>query len=243
MPDITSQVSASIDSLTQEFEIISHNLANVNTTGYKRFCNYFSRVLDSQLSGADEEISFGIDINSALDFSQGAVTRTDRPLDFALHGDGFFVIETPQGQRYSRNGIFHLNSENQIVNISGNIVAGESGPVTIPAGIALSQLDVSSDGSISANGVLIGKFKLVDFGDNSDKLVPFGNGCFALTEDITPAAAENIIVKQGYQESSNVQLVEELVDMIMVTRLYEANMKSIKTVGETTDSLMSVAMG
>ena len=107
-----------------------------------------------------------------------------------------------------------------------------------------SQLNVSSDGSISAGGTTIGKFRLVNFQDNENKLVPVGGNCFLMPEeDIEPATAENLIVKQGYQEASNVKMVDELVDMIMVTRLYEANMKLLSAQSEASKSIMGVAMG
>ena len=242
MSAITDQVSTSIDALTQEFDIIAHNLANVSTTGYKRRCNAFSKSLDAQ---EPESYSPGtIDLNSIFDFSQGNIAETGRPLDFALHGKGFFVIETPEGPLYSRNGTFNTNQNSQIVDSLGRIVAGQAGPITIPGNVGISQLNVSNDGTISAGGIAIGKFRLVDFNDNENELVPTGDSCYRMPdENIQPVAAEQLVVKQGYQEASNVQIIEELVDMILVSRLYEANMKSITAEQQASGSLMSVAMG
>ncbi len=242
MSELTDQVGTSIDALTQEFEIITHNLANVSTVGYKRFCNSFSQALQSQegsMAGSFESTP----IDLVLDFSQGSIIETGRPLDFALYGKGFFVIETTDGPLYSRNGVFFTNQNGQIVDTDGHIVAGQAGPITIPANAALSQVSVSSDGSISAGGTTIGEFKLVAFKDDEDLLTAVGAGCFAAPENIQPVDAENLVVKQGYQEASNVKLIDELVDMIMVTRLYEANMKSLSAQSEAVDSLMDVAMG
>ncbi|MBN2593471.1 MAG: flagellar hook basal-body protein [Sedimentisphaerales bacterium] len=242
MSAITDQVSTSIDALTKEFNIITHNLANVSTVGFKRRCNAFSLSLESQ---DPESYSPGtIDLNSAFDFSQGGIVDTGRPLDFALHGKGFFVIETPEGPRYTRNGIFNVNQNSQIVDSLGRIVAGQAGPITIPGNVGISQLNVSDDGTISAGEIAIGKFRLVDFNDNENKLLPTGDSCYRMPDvNVQPADAENIVVKQGYQEASNVQIIDELVDMILVSRLYEANMKSITAAGEASSSLMSVAMG
>ena len=244
MSEITGQVSTSIDALMQEFYIITHNLANVSTVGYKRVCNAFSKSLEARETG-EETYSHGtIDLNSAFDFSQGSIVETGRPLDFALYGKGFFVIETPEGQLYTRNGMFRTNQNGQIVDCNGRTVAGEAGPIVIPTGMGPSQLYVSSDGTISANGVAIGKFKLVDFEDNDNKLIPVGANCFQMSEeDVEPVIAENIVVKQGYQEASNVKMIDELVDMIMVARLYEANMKLISAQSEASKSIMGVAMG
>ena len=123
-------------------------------------------------------------------------------------------------------------------------MAGETGPITIPTTIGLSQLNISSDGNINAAGTAIGKFKLVDFTGNENKLVPTGENCFMMPqEDIVPVTAENIVVKQGYQESSNVKMIDELVDMIMVSRLYEANMKSLSATKDTSQTIIGVAMG
>jgi flagellar basal-body rod protein FlgG len=110
--------------------------------------------------------------------------------------------------------------------------------------VGISQLNISSDGSISAGGTAIGKFRLVDFQDDEDKLASAGENCYRMPDaNIVPVAAVNIVAKQGYQEASNVKIIDELVDMIMVSRLYEANMKSITATQEASDSIMSVAMG
>jgi len=242
MSAITDQVSTSIDALTQEFNIIAHNLANVSTVGFKRRCNAFSKSLEAQ---DPESYSPGtIDLNSVFDFTQGNLVETGRSLDFALHGKGFFVIETPEGPRYTRNGTFQTNQNSQIVDSLGRIVAGQAGPITIPVNFGISQLNVANDGTISAGEITIGKFRLIDFNDNENKLLPTGDSCYQMPDpNIQPVEAQNIIVKQGYQEASNVQIIDELVDMILVSRLYEANMDSITAEQQASSSLMSVAMG
>jgi len=243
MSEITAQISSTIDGLTREFNIITHNLANVSTVGYKRRCNTFSKTLTAQEMVTGVETSGEVDLNTTFDFSQGSLIQTDRSLDFALCGKGFFVIETPEGPLYTRNGMFQLDQNGQIVDSAGRIVAGQAGPISIPPGAGLSQISVSSDGSISAAGAVVGKFRLVDFKDKESELVAAGLNCFHAPETAKPETPENLIVKQGFQESSNVQMVEELVDMIMVTRLYEANMKFMSVGSDISKSLMSVAMG
>ncbi len=251
MSEILLQAGSSINALTQEYETITHNLANVSTAGFKRRVNAFSKSLQEQMTGllgqmtgtGDETYSPGtIELNSSIDFSQGNLSETGRPLDFAIHGKGFFVIETPNGPLYTRNGIFQTNQNSQIIDLQGRIVAGEAGPITIPNDM-LSQVSVSNDGSISAGGIPIGKFQLVDFGNNEDKLVPTGDSSYRMSDaNIQPVTAENTIVKQGSQEVSNVKMIEELVDMIMVSRLYEANMKFIAARKEVASSITSAAM-
>ena len=242
MPEITAQISSSVKGLTREFDLIAHNLANVSTPGFKRRYNDFSKSLMDQEDAASKKNGEKIESHAAIDFTQGNFVETGRSLDVALCGKGFFVIETPQGPLYTRNGMFRLNENGQIVDLAGRIVAGESGPITIPETVGLSQITVASDGSISGAGLPIGKFELVDFQDKQTKLFPAGLNCFQAPKNIEPETAENMIVKQGFQEGSNVQMVEELVDMIMVSRLYEANMKFISKSGETSKNLLDVAM-
>jgi flagellar basal-body rod protein FlgF len=240
MSEITVGASASIAALTREFETIAHNLANVSTVGYKRKSNAFSVSLDPQ-----ESYSPGAtDLESLYDFSQGPMVETGRPLDFALYGKGFFKVETPEGPLYTRNGMFSRNQNGQIVDSVGRLVAGQSGPITIPDNIANSQLYVSSDGTIRAGNTVIGKLELVDFADDEGKLVPTGDSAYRMPDaSIEPLKAERVVVKQKFQEASNVKIIEELVDMIFVNRLYQANMKSITAEQEATGSLMGVAMG
>ncbi len=244
MTDIAQQISSSLDALTQEFDIVAHNLANVSTVGYKRRCNTFSQSLEAQEKKAQGASSEDINFKTMFDFSQGNIVSTENPLDFALYGQGFFLVETTEGPLYTRNGMFHLNQNGQIVDSMGRTIAGQSGPITFPNTVGISQLNVSSDGNISADGISIGKFKLVDFKENQAKLVPVGEGCFRMTDtSLQPDDAENLIVKQGFQEASNVKIIDELVDMIMVSRLYEANMKFVSVKKDTSSSLMNAAMG
>jgi flagellar basal body rod protein FlgG len=250
MSEILEQVRSSLDALTKEFETITHNLANVSTAGYKRRCNAFSKSLEEQMAGLLEEMTGGetyspgtIELTSSLDFSQGNLYETGRPMDFAIFGKGFFIIETPNGPLYTRNGVFHTNQNGQIVDSQERIVAGEAGPITIPTTVGISQVNVAKDGSISAGDIPVGKLQVVDFKDNENKLVPTGDSCYRMPDtNIQPVAAENIVIKQGNQEVSNVKMIEELVDMLMVTRLYEANMKFIAARKEVASSITSAAM-
>lgn len=238
MADTGAQVRASLKALTREFDIITHNLANVSTTAYKRRCNAFSGVLAEQV-GADETGAGA----SAIDFSQGGLVETGRTLDVALHGRGFFVVETPEGPLYTRNGIFRANPNGQIVDSEGRALAGMAGPLVIPAAMDVSQVAVGQDGRISAAGALIGQLRVVDFPEAEDQLEPVGFGCYQAPQDVPPRDAEDVVVRQGYQEASNVKMIDEVVNMIMVSRMYESNMKFVNARKDTTRSAISVAMG
>jgi flagellar basal-body rod protein FlgF len=240
----STQLTTSIDALTQELEIITHNLANASTAGFKRRCNAFTKALDTQEGGPDTYSPGQIDLKSSLDFSQGNFTQTGNPLDFAIMGKGFFVVETPEGPLYTRNGSFQINDAGQLTDSVGRIVSGEAGPITVPPTVGISQIAVATDGKITANGVNIGKLQIMDFKENESKLIPAGANCFLMPDkEVRPTPAENITVKQGYQEASNVKVVDELVDMIMVSRLYEANMRYVSAQNENSSSIMNVAMG
>ena len=156
--------------------------------------------------------------------------------------NAFFVIETPKGQMYTRNGVFRLNDKGQMVDSKGQSVAGQSGPLTVPVNIGPSAVNISADGRLSANGQSLGQFRVVQF-DEPDLLVPIGESCFRAPESAAPKPAETPGVHQGFQEGSNVSVVEELVDLITVSRLYEANAKSIKAHDERMKNILQVAMG
>lgn len=240
---MNSQIKSSMASLEREFAAITHNLANVNTVGYKRIVTSFSETLNAQQNGTTSDTSKA-EVNQSLDFSQGlSFIETSRSLDVALNGKGFFVIETQDGPLYTRNGSFKVNQNGQIVDSSGRIVSGEGGPITVSADTPTSQINVSYDGSVSANGQQLGRFKIVDFGENEEKIIPVGESCFKSPEDIEPVNVENVSMRQGYLESSNVKMVDEVVSMIMVSRLYEASMKFVTAKKDASNSLMSVAMG
>jgi flagellar basal-body rod protein FlgF len=238
--DTATQVSTSLDSLTREFDIIAHNMANASTAGFKRRCNSFTQALAAQESGASgaEQETSGV-----IDFSQGNLVQTGRTLDFALHGKGFFVVESPEGPLYTRHGTFTMNQNGQLVDAAGRFVAGTAGPLMVPPSADASQIHVGSDGRVWVGQAEIGQVRVVEFGDKEQRLLPAGQNCFRAPADLEPAETRDALVRQGYTEASNVKLVDELVNMIAVSRLYEANMKLVSVTRDTTSSTISVAMG
>ncbi|HSW01243.1 MAG TPA: flagellar hook basal-body protein [Sedimentisphaerales bacterium] len=243
MTDIGAQVSASLNALTKEFDIVAHNMANVSTVGFKRRCNSFTKVLAAQESAQDSGGEESEETPGVFDFSQGSLTPTGRTLDLALHGEGFFVIETPEGPVYTRHGVFLTNQNGQIVDTAGRIVAGTAGPLIVPAEADVGDVYVTEDGRILAGQAEIGKLRLVEFINGQNQLVAVGQNCFQAPQDVTPTDALNVVVKQGYQEASNVKLVDELVNMILVSRMYEANMKLVSVKKEAGGAALGVAMG
>jgi flagellar basal-body rod protein FlgF len=242
MDALRETMGASVNSVTQEYATITNNLANVSTSGYKRRVNAFSQILD-KIRGIDRN-GTGAPIPSlGVDFSQGHLVQTSRSLDVALEGKGFFVIETPSGPLYTRNGAFQINGQGQIVDSQGRIVAGSGGAITVPKEVPTSELTVGNDGKVSASGTDIGKLKIVEFANPSSELTPAGTNCFSASGTSKPLQATETTVSQGYQESSNVNSMEELVGLITVTRMYESNMKVLASRGDADKSMLTVAMG
>ncbi len=234
-------VGSSLAALKDQYVTITNNLANISTTGYKRRRVSFQERLLNALGGGTGGGTSSIAGDVSIDFRQGTMDSTGRPLDLALDGKGFFVLETPAGLRYTRNGAFRANRQGQLVDGVGRIVAGESGPIVVPGTSGTEDVKVATDGAVSVNGQSLGKFKLVVF-DKPEKLIPDGESAFSAPSTLEGRAAEDTVVRQGYREMSNVNSMEELVNLISVTRLYEANLKSITTQDEKLKNLLQVAM-
>ena len=243
MFNVNSNLKSSASVLMQEYHAITHNIANANTIGFKRRASSFSGKLAEQTSKLDSKSGGGIEFKSEIDFTQGHFEQTERPLDLAINGNAFFVIESPEDTKFTRNGQLNLNNIGQIVDCHGRLISGENGPITIPAGISQSQIQVSGDGSISAAGANVGKIRMVEFGDDMNSLMPAGNNCFVAPNDVTPVASSGSLVLQGYRESSNVDSVRETINLLTVSRMYEASMKVMSKKSDSTKSILNVAMG
>ncbi len=240
---VSPSVSSSINSLQREYDTIANNLANVSSNGFKRTVNSFSKKL-SQLQGDSSlDDSGSIQSKTMVDYSQGDLIETGRKLDATICGSGFFVLETKNGPIYSRNGHFSVNPNGQLVDSVGRLVSGVNGPIVIPKDASLSQINISNDGNVSVDGDNLGKIKVVDFPNNYQDLKPAGSGTFTIDKRIYPTTVQTPLVKQGFREGSNVNITEELVAMLDVTRMYEANMKVLTKQGEDDRQILSVAMG
>ena len=228
-------VTSSLAALSDRYRMITHNLANSSTHAFKRRVGTFAQVMDAQSKPRAEVID-----SSEIDFSQGGMERTGRPLDLALDGEGFFTLETPDGPLYTRSGAFTVNQMGQLVDSAGRMVAGESGPITIPANVPQEHVQVSAQGEVFAAGAALGRLKIVTFAQ-AESLKQVGQGLY----EAPPAARQDSFtgrVQQGSRELSNVSVVQELVDLITVSRLYEANFKAIGQHDERLKQVLGVAM-
>lgn len=243
MAGLTGATTSSLDALSEQYRSITHNLANASTPGYKRRRTLFAELLDTAAAQPVEGAAPAASVTQAqaVDFSQGALTHTGAALDLALEGDGFFALETPEGPLYTRGGTFRINAEGQLVDLAERTVTGQAGPIVIPPSVSSAAVQISRDGNVTAAGESIGRLKIVEFPEASD-LTPVAGGCFRATEGLAASDAENTFVHQGFFESSNVSVVEELVGLITVTRMYEANLKGIEVDDERMKTLLDVAM-
>ena len=241
MPLSIEQVAGSIKALEEQYQTIAHNLANSSTPGYKRRLTTFSQALAQQLAHVGKPIAGGaVTAATVTDFSAAHPVQTGRTLDLFLQGGGFFMIETDQGPLYSRNGCFRTNAQGQLVTTAGQLVAGQNGPIVVPPTAGVEDIRVSADGTVRADRTAIGKLRLVSFPPEVS-LESVGNGCFRASSTATPEDDLQTKVLQGAYEASNVSAIEELVALMAVTRLYEANMKTIQAQDQKNQTLLQAA--
>ena len=206
--------------LQRELDVIANNMANMNTTGFKAESVKFEEFVAPQarmetFPRTDRRLSYVWDVATIRDFSQGAVFRTGNPLEVALQGEGFLVVETPQGERYTRNGALTTNENGELVTNEGFRVLGEGGPIEI--GAEYDGIAIAGDGTISTGQGTIARLRLVEF-ENPQQLEMTGSSLFA-GDGARPARATRVV--QAAVEKSNVVPVLELSRMIEVTRTYD----------------------
>jgi len=212
-------------SLGREMDVVANNIANINTTGYKADGSLFAEYLSSnaRTGSSSSRISFVQDSGVWHDMSQGVVERTGNPLDVAIDGQGFLVVQTPRGERYTRNGSLQINAQGQLVTSDGNQVLGDAGPITFQP--KDQQVSISRDGTISVRegssnvDTVRGRLRLVDFA-NPQQLQKEGAGTFSAPDGAAPQPAPKAAIVQGSLEKSNVRSVVEMSRMIEITRAY-----------------------
>ena len=208
---------------------ISHNLANVNTSGYKKNKLEFQDLLYQTIrapgapTGATTESPVGVQKGSGVRLvgtvsiqEQGTYLATDNPLDVAIEGAGYFTVETPAGPRLTRAGAFAVNDAGVIATAQGYAVGGEGGaPIALPPGAG--RIVISADGVVSADGAQVGRLELVDAPPTA--LVREGDNLFRATGETT--AIDQPKLRQGHLEGSNVNAVLEISRLIEVQRAFE----------------------
>ncbi|WP_018261496.1 flagellar basal-body rod protein FlgF [Methylobacterium sp. WSM2598] len=207
--------------LGRELEVIANNMANVSTTGFKGRTTHFQEYLMPKARAEtfrmpDRRLSYVIDAGTPLDLSQGPIESTGNPLNAAIRGDAFFAVQTPQGERYTRNGAFELNAQGQLVTSDGNLVLGEGGPIQInPQETGLA---IGADGTVSTSQGNRGRIRLVAFADPR-QLTNAGANLYAASAPPRPAGPLARI-EPGALERSNVSPVLTMTRMMEVNRVY-----------------------
>lgn len=212
---------------TQQMDTIANNLANASTIGYRGEKNIFSSVLaDAGDAGDSSQLdkainNYGIVSGTILDLSQGALQKTGNDLDMAIQGPGYFVVQTANGPMYTRNGSFQISGHGQLVTATGDAVMGDAGTLTMQPG----KVSVSADGTISVNGAVSGKLHIVEFPAGT-KVESAGNTYYAAPPD-TAETSTTSEVRQGFLESSNVNPIMGLVDLITTQRAAEMMQRAL----------------
>uniref|UniRef100_UPI004048BC8E flagellar basal-body rod protein FlgG n=1 Tax=Aliarcobacter sp. TaxID=2321116 RepID=UPI004048BC8E len=243
-----------MNSMQHQIDVTSNNIANVNTTGFKKDRAEFQDLMYETLNYTAGQTSqntinpTGIDVGLGVrisgiqkNFTEGDLKLTSNPFDLAIEGKGFFQITLPSGETaYTRNGGFKLNDEGSIVNGNGYVLSPE---IVIPDNVI--DVSIAKDGTVSATDpqtgtiVNLGEITIADF-VNPAGLIPLGESLYmqsAASGDVlegNPTTEQFGGIRQGMIELSNVKLVNEMVDLITAQRAYEANSKAIST----TDSML-----
>jgi flagellar basal-body rod protein FlgF len=207
--------------LQRQMDVVANNMANINTTGFKSenilFEEYVMPVArDQDFPRLDQPLSYVQDWATMHDLSGGAMVQTGNELDVGLNGDGFFAVQTAAGERWTKSGAFQLSANGTLVDLNGNPVLGEGGPIQF--GPEENGILIAADGSVSSSAGQKGRLRLVEFA-NPQALTREGSNLFA---GGTPIAATNTRAMQGFTEKSNVSGVSEMAEMIRVQRAYES---------------------
>lgn len=221
----------------RRLDIVANNIANVATPGFKASrLIYNGSTLETPVD-ADQMDQTYVNFNdSYVHFSDAPVVETRNPLDLAIEGQGFFVISTRNGNLYTRNGQFVVNSDKKLVTADGDPVVGESGE---PISVDGKEVAIENDGSVFVDKALVGKIKVVAFSQLKD-LKNFGKSLFINTGSEAETPAASFSLRQHYYESSNVDVMKEMVEMINATRAYEALTKADQSVDETLSKLIEM---
>jgi flagellar basal-body rod protein FlgF len=213
--------------LERQLDVVANNVANVNTNGFKADKPLFEEFLRSgahedNFANSDRRVSFVQDRGTFRDFTQGASEQTKSPLDVAVDGSGFLVVQTAAGERYTRDGGLQLNNQGQIVTAGGNPVLGTGGPIVLQP--TDHDINISPDGTVTVlegNGrtdSIRGKLRLVSFAD-AQKLLKEGSNLYSAGEGSAQPDTKSS-VKQGFIEKSNVNAVAEMSMLMEVNRAY-----------------------
>lgn len=223
-----------------KMDVLTNDIVNAETAGFKNdslISSAFDSVMLERIDDPNVSVvgtnagkySFGTHVDEMVtDFSQGDVEDTGRSTDLALEGDGFFSVETASGERYTRAGNFSVNEQGYLVTADGDYVQGKDGRIYVGS----SDFSVTSDGTVTGSRAVTDQLKLVTFADTGN-LRKQGDSLYYAYNGEQPTEATGCSVRQGAQESSNVEAAGSMVDMLTIYRKYEACQKAVTMNDET----------
>ncbi|HRO01327.1 flagellar basal-body rod protein FlgF [Nitrobacter sp.] len=215
--------------LERQMDVIANNVANVTTNGYKADQSLFNEYLmpgahEDNFVGRDRRLSFVQDRATFHDFAGGPTEQTKNPLDVAIDGDAFLVVQTPNGERYTRDGGLQINAQGQLVTAGGHPVLGSNGPIRFQQ--TDRNITISNDGTITvieginnATNAIRGRLRLVSF-PQVQRLVKEGSNLYAAGEGNFARQDTQARINQGFIERSNVNAVTEMSRLVEVSRAY-----------------------
>jgi len=235
------QSASALSALERWQDVVTQNITSSQTSGYRKRTVNFSSQLSGELQ-TDSAGRLGSDgngmpaifptVNSGINFTTGETQPTNRNLDVAIQGAGFFEVQMPDGTKaYTRSGEFNVRSDRTLITTGGQEVMSESGsPITLVPG--LPDITINRDGSVVQGDTSLGKLSIQQFADPA-RLTPVAGGYFLAGAGVQPVPVEKPELMQGYLEGSNVMPLREMVDMVLIARAYEANQKIITTADQT----------
>ena len=232
MNDMSDGIRAMFSRSTDKMDMIAENLANASTPGFRSAC-----VMPRNFVGELHGRLVGHQWRVGTDLTQGSLRMTERPLDFAMEGEGFFVVRSSYGDFLTRNGSFQVTPDGQLISAAGYEVLGDNNqPLQIPRGTSIDSLEVSEDGVLKAGGTEIGRFRL-DRVTSEEQLRRVGTTMFAAApEDRRPAEEARVIGRT--LETSNTTVYQELADMMVLTRSVEAAQRAQNSEAEAQKKMM-----
>lgn len=224
----------------RQLELVANNLANANTDGYKAdrtaFESFFEGALSEEPGGNTSGTAGGVYVSTSevgFDHAPGPIRRSGGSLDVAIEGPGFFVVETDQGERYSRAGSFTVNGEGQLVTSRGNPVLGTGGPIDISS----SGARIIGNGDVVENNIVVGSLRIVDFAEKNG-LAKQGGGLFEARPGYEAEDVDQVALIEGSVETSNVKPTAEMATLVILQRAFEASIQAMQRDDQATESLI-----
>jgi flagellar basal body rod protein FlgG len=228
MEPITAIAASGLRARMESLDLVANNIANATTGGYKADREFYGLYVAPEAAGNDSLTTMPVIERPWVDHSQGVLHPTGNPLDVALSGKGFFAVNGPSGPLYTRNGNFRVAVDGKLTTSDGYGVRDSLSPLGVPLTLqATRPLEISSDGTVTQDGVVTGKLEVVDFTSTAG-LSKQGSNYFRVNDPaVRPTAPSGTSVEQGHLETSNTGTAESAVRLVSVMRQFEMLQKAV----------------